>query len=677
MEDWHEDLYFEQFIEVNQYVNDCDFDLKSPVIIVDLSHDWIEYLIYSLILAKSIQSQTHERIVGVCIESSVVSRSCPRLNPALVRRLAESFGVHEVHSLTKDEIYESFNEALQAGIDKLSAIVRASSLLDAGQRLDDGARSFLLCAYESYLRSELVPNAEKMDRRFLDSILEVGIVDNFLNKISNRYKLASFVVGHIDYNPWRLICAAAARQNIPVYHFFAGRSVSVWKLAPQVGEGFGAAKARVTAAAFDEMKHRLHDEPHHDDHATILPTRGAGFLPYALASSESRGLVRERFVRRYGWDADRPIVTVFAHTFSDIPLSDDQVFRDHAEWIAETVEFAVTQTKKNWIFRAHPLDHVYDRTDFFKSLKKKYASMAHIIFDDGYFTQTVVLCASDLVVTVRGTIGIEAVAAGIPCLLAGSGPYSKVGFSDVASSKEHYFAVLASQAVPPVSPEKVNLARKYMQFEGVWADVQSEAVPPIGAYWNGAGTYFKEATARMMRYAADRDPFVSAIHALVDRAEGRATWGVYNEPSRSLRRYSRPASAKIYFSDNRSGARAIVDGFHRPEESGVWQSATASILLLPCSYNADTMLHIVGRKLCLEQSIYLRAQTGELIPIGLEWSCEHFESTSVPLRDLGGECKQVVLEFVVDSLFSPVSIGINTDERPLGFCLQSIEIVNA
>jgi hypothetical protein len=68
----------------------------------------------------------------------------------------------------------------------------------------------------------------------------------------------------------------------------------------------------------------------------------------------------------------------------------------------------------------------------------------------------------DYCVTVRGTVGIEAAAFGIPVLTAGTGRYDRLGFTIDSDSKADYLKRLACiEEIPPLSDIERNLAERF------------------------------------------------------------------------------------------------------------------------------------------------------------------------------------------------------------------------
>jgi len=89
---------------------------------------------------------------------------------------------------------------------------------------------------------------------------------------------------------------------------------------------------------------------------------------------------------------------------------------------------------------------------------------AHVKFlpADGEVNTFALFGLTDYCLTVRGTIGIEMAAFGIPVLTAGTGRYSHRGFTVDSETREEYLGRLARiQDEPPLTPEQVVLAKRY------------------------------------------------------------------------------------------------------------------------------------------------------------------------------------------------------------------------
>lgn len=669
-------VWFKGFLEMTaRQWGSFSEETSDGVILVDLSHDWLEYILYSLLIAKFIQRENGSKIIGYCFNTSVVKRSCPNLDTGTIQQLAKAHGVHDVVFISSETFAAEFPGVLRRSLPLMERLLRNDYPTRGFGSCDPGIPPHILtCAYESALRASLVPSCENFDRELFEATLETRYVDEVVANLFSASNITAVVTGHLDYNPWRLICHYASLNSVPIYNFFASRSVSIWRLKPTPGERFGAAKARANAASFSAVQGALASPS-----AELIPKSPFEFVHRsndvwaALSTPDVELLLKHHFLRMYPWRDEKPVVTIFAHTFSDIPSSDKQVFRDHAEWLKETLAFASHDAAKNWVVRPHPLDKAYDRTGFIDRLQAEYAEKENIYFIDCNRTILESVVVSDLIITVRGTIGVEATAAGVPCVLAGAAPYSSNGFSLVCLTREEYFSALSGSQFPTVTPEERRRAAAYLKLEKTLGDVQSEALPAICSSSRDERAYFQEACERLSRYSYERDPFVEALRNLNSMGEGRALWPLGSSVSHPVATVSRREDSALYFTPWRSGLRTIVDGFHAPDEAGSWSSATTASILLPASRESVTRLTLTGRKLAPWQEINLRSQSGELLSV--DWIDNGFTTIELDVAgQLDGAASFTLVELQISETLSPAAIGLNGDARNLGFCLHSIGI---
>ena len=147
----------------------------------------------------------------------------------------------------------------------------------------------------------------------------------------------------------------------------------------------------------------------------------------------------------------RKLVCVFSHVLWDANLFyGDDLFEDYSEWFVETFKVALLNTDVDWIFKLHPANawkQAYEGKEqrfaeyrlIQKALNGKELPRHISILDPMTGLNTLqLLDIVDYVVTVRGTTGIEAAYLGIPCITAGTGRYSHLGFTLDSESREVY-----------------------------------------------------------------------------------------------------------------------------------------------------------------------------------------------------------------------------------------------
>jgi hypothetical protein len=137
---------------------------------------------------------------------------------------------------------------------------------------------------------------------------------------------------------------------------------------------------------------------------------------------------------------ERPVVVVFGHVWYDFPHTFAMShFTDFLDWTKATLQAIADVDDAIWLLKPHPTEEWYGG---FALAEIARDLPPHVrLMPLGADTMTT-LTAADAVVTVHGTIGLEAVAAGIPVLMADRSYYSGWDIGPVAASRDDYVRLL-------------------------------------------------------------------------------------------------------------------------------------------------------------------------------------------------------------------------------------------
>ncbi len=129
-----------------------------------------------------------------------------------------------------------------------------------------------------------------------------------------------------------------------------------------------------------------------------------------------------------------------SHAFADAPHAPGKfIFNDYYEQFTETLKFAYKSNENViWIFKNHPNSRLYGEKKIFKDLISKYKKDNIFLCPERVPVQDL-LEVCDVVITGRGTIGIEFACLGKKVVTAGSSPYSKIAIAYEAKNKTSYF----------------------------------------------------------------------------------------------------------------------------------------------------------------------------------------------------------------------------------------------
>lgn len=154
---------------------------------------------------------------------------------------------------------------------------------------------------------------------------------------------------------------------------------------------------------------------------------------------------------------NKPLAVIYAHAWFDFPhVFGMNNFVDLVDWIEVTVAEAKMNTEVHWLFKPHPMEKWYGGFHLADIVDDTCPNISVCPID----TDTVTIQnASDIAITVHGTVGIEAASKGVVTICADHNYYNDWGFSYSAKSREHYCQMLATvQSLAKPSEEQRRLA---------------------------------------------------------------------------------------------------------------------------------------------------------------------------------------------------------------------------
>lgn len=164
---------------------------------------------------------------------------------------------------------------------------------------------------------------------------------------------------------------------------------------------------------------------------------------------------------------DTPVVAIMPHILNDAVHSGEKtLFRDYYTWVEASLRTASSVSDVHWIVKPHPHrlsdTHNYGyRTnveDIYRQVLPHDPDHIHLIPPSTDSVQLAEMLSA--VVTVRGTVGLEYSALGIPAVTAGTGSYSGFGFTVDSQTKNEYRSQLESIcSIEPLSNLEIQRAK--------------------------------------------------------------------------------------------------------------------------------------------------------------------------------------------------------------------------
>jgi hypothetical protein len=341
--------------------------------------------------------------------------------------------------------------------------------------------------YNTYLRRTGACTVSEISRELYPYLVEAVHRMATFERIFDSHPPAAFVSTDIIYSPSGIPARMVIKRGGEVFTIYGDISKIGFKRAADM-EAVRLPQQRVDRDHFEQVL---------DDHGATVANEGRHTLESKVYGPSGTGPDRATEDESAGGgqrqelpvlDPERPTVVVMTHVFSDSPrLGDNQLFIDYHEWLTETVSFAATQTDTDWLVKDHPLMDHYEcqqRTDDIVADTTEGVDEHTVTYLPADVDLAVVADVADLVITVRGTPGIEFPALGIPCVVAGVSRYSGFGFTEEPASKDEYFDLLAdADAFDPLTEAERQRARAMYAFLDEYMSFETELIPA----WNFDG----------------------------------------------------------------------------------------------------------------------------------------------------------------------------------------------
>jgi hypothetical protein len=149
------------------------------------------------------------------------------------------------------------------------------------------------------------------------------------------------------------------------------------------------------------------------------------------------------------------------HAFTDSNYSSGSfLFRNYFEQFKKTLEILKKEKKIFWFINPHPSSFWHKEKDIIKNYMKDKRS-ENFIFCPKKINTYDLLKISDIIITGRGTVGLEAACLGKKAILAGPSIYSALGFTHNPKNLEEYKnLILNKNSNYIISKKKINIAKK-------------------------------------------------------------------------------------------------------------------------------------------------------------------------------------------------------------------------
>lgn len=184
-------------------------------------------------------------------------------------------------------------------------------------------------------------------------------------------------------------------------------------------------------------------------------------------------------IKEFNFNKNKPLVVIFSHVMWDANLFyGKDIFKDTGDWFAQTILEAKKNKNVNWLIKIHPaniwkrklenVDVEYDEVKIIKDTIGKLPNHIKVMMPNHEISSFNLFKLTDYGVTIRGTSGLELSTLGKPCITAGTGRYSNLGFTYDSDNKINYLDKIKNiHLLKPMSNKEIQLAKwhAYAVFE--------------------------------------------------------------------------------------------------------------------------------------------------------------------------------------------------------------------
>ena len=305
---------------------------------------------------------------------------------------------------------------------------------------------------EHVIRHTGKPYIEKLDFKVCYFLAQAFLLEKKIEKIFKEFSSRSMVMSENQFLPSGVIFQKALTNKISVFgRSGAPKKISVVKFS-NVNEIY-TERAQVSEKFYSLITKK---------NINFISEKGKKLFYKRVNKMGDPSFKRENFFsfnksiknyskkdicKLYGWDESKKILGIYAHTFLDGNyVLGWRTFNDNFDWLDSTLKVASDLKKFNFLAKPHPMDKFYKRAKFNTSnLIGNYIERYNNIklFPDDISIKSG-LKVIDVGITSHGTVSLECMSYGKPCITAGRTSWGDMILNEKPISKKKYFYSLVN-----------------------------------------------------------------------------------------------------------------------------------------------------------------------------------------------------------------------------------------
>jgi hypothetical protein len=194
-------------------------------------------------------------------------------------------------------------------------------------------------------------------------------------------------------------------------------------------------------------------------------------LDIAPAYANKKIYTRDELIKLLKLDNRKKNAVIMCHAFSDFPHIDKGLYCDYYVWLNELLELIRDNKKVNWLIKPHPTSYFYDEEgEVEKIIEHKKICNVKII-PKNFSTESIKNIA-DVLLSVRGTAGLEFGTFGIPIINAGKGSYSGYNICYEPINIDEYQELLKKiETIPKLNDEQIDKMKILLYYIMIYSNL--------------------------------------------------------------------------------------------------------------------------------------------------------------------------------------------------------------
>lgn len=220
-------------------------------------------------------------------------------------------------------------------------------------------------------------------------------------------------------------------------------------------------------ASFEKIKKVLENTNYEEEIEEYFEKRFSGSLNHidVITSYKNKKIYsREEIANLFGFDMTKKNVIIMPHAFSDFPHIAEGLYSDYYVWLEKLLNYAKNIKSVNWLIKPHPTSYFFNEVGVVERMLIEF-NITNIFVVPNDLNTACIKNVADVILSVRGTAGLEFGCFGIPVVNSGKGFYSGYGIAIEPNTIDEYLEVVKNiDIIEPLNDEQIKTAKMIFYY---------------------------------------------------------------------------------------------------------------------------------------------------------------------------------------------------------------------